>query len=52
MDVVAVDIFLSERPHYTREHVMEIAEAMRRGGIPFCQACADWHSPDDDHTEG
>lgn len=51
-DVHEIDTFLSIRPEYTREHVAAIAEAMRKGGIPFCHTCADWHHPNEEHSEG
>jgi hypothetical protein len=46
-----VDAFLAERPHYSREHVEEIARFCQ-GSVPFCGGCKDWHHPSEQHSEG
>lgn len=46
-----VKAFLERRPYYTDGHVREISEYAHRDGIPWCSECADWHFPEDEHTE-
>jgi hypothetical protein len=46
-----VAAFLDARPHYDPAHVREIVTACEIEGIPFCTGCADFHHPDEPHTE-
>lgn len=46
-----VTAFLAARPYYDPDHVREIARTCEADGIPFCTRCADFHRPDEPHTE-
>ena len=51
METSTVEIFLSCRPEYSRDHGASIAQSMREEGVPFCFICADWHEPGTEHSE-
>lgn len=49
-DAGAVRAFSKRRPRYSVEHVVMIARESGLSGIPFCAECADWHTPDEEHS--
>lgn len=45
-----IEDFLKERPKWTRDEVILIAEHAKKEGIPFCWDCHDWHFETELHT--